>query len=85
MQLSRIRFLLWQLMAIVASVACLVASGVALAAEPITAANVLTGWTALYGALDPDLRQGSPTYQSGQDRLDDRPVRSASRRILWLF
>ena len=87
MQLSRIRFVLWQLMAMVASVACLVASGVAFAAEPITAANVLTGWAALYllCASDPDLRQGSRTYQSGQDRLGDRPVRSASRRILWLF
>jgi hypothetical protein len=50
MQLSRIRFVLWQLMAMIASVACLVASGVAFAAEPITAANVLTGWAALYGA-----------------------------------
>ena len=47
---SRIRFVLWQLMAMVASVACLVASGVAFAAERVIAANVLTGWAVLYGA-----------------------------------
>jgi hypothetical protein len=50
MQLWRIRVVLWQLMAFVASVACLTASGVAFAAAPITATNVLTGWAALYGA-----------------------------------
>ena len=37
-------------MAMVASVACLVASGVAFAAERVIAANVLTGWAVLYGA-----------------------------------
>jgi hypothetical protein len=50
MQHSRIQFVLWQFMALVASVACLTASAVAFAAEPITAANVLTGCAALYSA-----------------------------------
>jgi hypothetical protein len=50
MQLWRIRFVLWQVMAFVASVACLTASGIAFAAEPITATNVITAWAALYGA-----------------------------------
>ena len=50
MQLWRFRFVLREVMAFIASVACLTASGVAFAAVPITATNVLTAWAALYGA-----------------------------------
>jgi hypothetical protein len=50
MQFWRIRFVLWKLMAVVASVAFLTASGVAFSAEPSTDANFFTGWATLYGA-----------------------------------
>lgn len=50
MQLLHIRFLLWRVMAVVASAACLSASAAALTAEPSSVANVVTGWAALYGA-----------------------------------
>jgi hypothetical protein len=44
-----VQFPIWRLTAVIGMVACSSAAVLAFSAEPNTAANVLTGWGALYG------------------------------------
>jgi hypothetical protein len=47
----RVQFPIWRLMAVIGIVACSAGAVLAFSAEPNTAANVLTGWGALYWRL----------------------------------
>jgi hypothetical protein len=49
MRLPRVQYSIWRLMAVVGIAACSTGAVRAFSAEPNTAANVLTGWAALYG------------------------------------
>jgi hypothetical protein len=50
MRPPRVQFPIWRLMAVVGIVACSAGAVLAFSAEPNTAANVITGWVALYRA-----------------------------------